>query len=268
MVRRIVLRAAANGGHADAVGVSEVHLGSRHGSAILHLHQRHPVLPPDFTKGISLGKQGVQPVAVARHRLRADGVQRHQDVIVSSSKALDPVLGRAGSGIADQLCSLRSPLDECTERLERERREAFLYLQRYQSGPRDTDVEAIVGLATWGIGRIVPRPGREPYVPVLRSRDLRGVGFIAAYEPAELPARVCRTSYRQQEVPHQRHPVSPENESLNVRKVERRLFRDPRTALSVWRLMSSTKEPTKKPRALLRRCCLCVVLLCQRRNSG
>ncbi len=109
VVRRIVLRTAANGGHADAVGVSEVHLGSRHGLAILHLHQRHPVLPPDFAKGISLGKQGLQPVAVARHRLRADGMQRHQDVIVSSSKAADPVLGRAGSGIADRSARCAAP---------------------------------------------------------------------------------------------------------------------------------------------------------------
>ena len=104
----------------DAVGVSEVHLGGRHGLAVLHLHQRHPVLAPDLSEGVSLGEPGTHPVAVARHRLGADGVQRHQDVIVPASEAADPVLGRTGSRIPDRSRSLRGSLDERIERRERE----------------------------------------------------------------------------------------------------------------------------------------------------
>ena len=159
----------------DAVGVSEVNLGGRHGLAVLHLHQRHPVLAPDLSKGISLGEPGTQPVAVARHRLRADGVQRHQDVIVPASETADPVLGRARSGIADRLRTLRGSFDERPKGPERQRRDAFLDLQRNQSGPRDADVEAVVGLAARGIGGIVSRSGREPHMPVLGSRDLGSV---------------------------------------------------------------------------------------------
>ena len=100
-------------------------------------------------------------------------------------------------------------------------------LQRNQSGPRDTDVEAIVGRATRGSGGVVARSGREPDVPILGRRDLRGVGFVAADEPSELPARLCRSSDRQQEVPHHRHRVRAEDEPLDVREVERRPSRAP-----------------------------------------
>ena len=59
-------------------------------------------------------------------------------------------------------------------------------------------------------------------MPVLGGGDLRGLGFVAAYEPSKLPARLLRSSYRQQEMPHHRHPVTAENEALNVvREVER-----------------------------------------------
>ena len=115
MIGGISFRAAADGGRSDAVGISEVNLGSRHGLAILHLHQRHPVLAPDLSKGVSLGEPGNQPIAVARHRLGAEGVQRHQDVIVPASETTDPVLGGTRSGISDQLRSLRGSFDERTE---------------------------------------------------------------------------------------------------------------------------------------------------------
>ena len=64
----------------------------------------------------------------------------------------------------------------------------LLDLQRNQSGPRDADVEAVVGGTARGSGGIVSRSGREPHVPVLGSRDLRDVGFVAAHEPSELPS--------------------------------------------------------------------------------
>ncbi len=256
----MLLRATANGGRSDSIGISEVNLCRRHGSAVLPLHQRHPILTPDLSKGISLAEPGTQPVGVARHRLRADRVQRHQHVIVSAAKTTDPVLGRTGSGIPDRLCSARSSFDERSEGSERERRNAFLHLQRHQSGPCDADVETIVGRATRGIGGIVSRSGRKPHVPVLGSRELRGVGFVAAHEPSKLPARLCRTSYRQQEMPDHRHSVSAKNEPLNVREVERGLSEGPRIALTP----CVSKQPAEKPRAFHRRRCLRDVLLSHR----
>ena len=95
--------------------------------------------------------------------------------------------------------------------------------QRHQSRPGETDVEAVVRRMARSIGEIVSRSGPEPHVPVLGGRDLRGVGFVAAHEPPELPARLCRRFDRQQEVPHHRHQVSAENEALNVGEVESRL---------------------------------------------
>ena len=115
VIRVIFFRATPNGGHTDAVGISEVKFAGRHGLAILHLHQRHPVLAPDFLKGISFGKPGTQSIAVALHRFRADGVQRQQDVIFPFSKTANPVLGRTCSGISDQLRSLRGSFDERTK---------------------------------------------------------------------------------------------------------------------------------------------------------
>ena len=196
-------------------------------------------------KASALGEPGTQPVAVARHRLRADGVQRHQDVIVPASETADPVLGRTCSGIADQLRSLRGSFDEHTKGLERQRWDAFFDLQRDQSGPRDADVEAIVGRATRGIGKIVSRPGREPHMPVRGSRDLRDVGFVTADEPSELPARLCRSSDRQQEMPHHRHRVAAENEPLNVREVERRPVPGPGIAIAPWVFMRPSTEQSR-----------------------
>ena len=234
MIERIVLRATANGGRRDGVGISEVHFGRRHELAVLQLHQRHSVLAPELSEGISFGEPRTQPVAVARHRLRADGVQRHQDVIVPTSETADPVLGRTWSGVADQLRALRGSFDEHAEGLERECWHALFDLERNESGPRDTDVEAIVGRATRSIGEIVSRSGREPDMPVLGRRDLRDVGFVAADEPRELPARFCRSSDRQQEVPHHRHRVGAENEPLDVREFERRPSRTPESPSLAW----------------------------------
>ncbi len=57
VIRRIAFRTAANGGHADAVCVTEVNFESGDALAILHLHQRYPVLTPDLLKGTAFGKQ-------------------------------------------------------------------------------------------------------------------------------------------------------------------------------------------------------------------
>src|SRR5437588_310456 len=45
VIRRIALRTAVNGGHADAVGVTEVNLGGGGEFAILNFHQRHATSP-------------------------------------------------------------------------------------------------------------------------------------------------------------------------------------------------------------------------------
>jgi len=55
-------------------------------AAILHLDPGHSVGTPDFAKRATLSKQCREPVAIARHGLRADGMQRHQDVVVSLPK--------------------------------------------------------------------------------------------------------------------------------------------------------------------------------------
>ena len=47
---------------------------------------------------------------------------------------------------------------------------------------------------TRGRRRIVSRSGGEPHVPVRGGGDLRDVGFVAAHQPAELPARRRRIS--------------------------------------------------------------------------
>ena len=51
MIRRVMLRAAANRGHADPVGISEVDLGGRKGLAFPSLRQRHAVATPNLAKG-------------------------------------------------------------------------------------------------------------------------------------------------------------------------------------------------------------------------
>ena len=66
VIRRISFGTTTNGGHADAVGVPEVNLGSRDGLAIHQLHQRHSVLTPDLAKCAPFGKQSREPVAIAR----------------------------------------------------------------------------------------------------------------------------------------------------------------------------------------------------------
>ena len=65
VIGQMGLRAAADGGRGDGVGVPEVDLGRRHGLAVLHLHQGHPVLPPDLSEGVTLGEPGAQAIAVA-----------------------------------------------------------------------------------------------------------------------------------------------------------------------------------------------------------
>ena len=177
MIGRISFRTAANGGHADAVGVAEMNLEGGDRLAVLHLHQRHPVGAPYLPKGVAFGKQRGEPVAIDRHRLGTYGMQRHQDVIASVSESADPVLRVALAGIADQFRPFGGAVDERAERLERERRNAIPDLQRNHSRPGDAEVQAIVGLATRSIGGIVPRSRLEPDVPVFGSGDLWRVGL-------------------------------------------------------------------------------------------
>ena len=91
------------------------------GTAVAHLHQRHSVAAPDLPERAALREQGGQPVAVGRHRLRADGMQRHQDVVAPLAEAADPVLRCARSGVAHECRAFGRSGDECAERLERER---------------------------------------------------------------------------------------------------------------------------------------------------
>ena len=118
MVGWISLGAAANRSHADAVGVTEVDLGSGDGLAILHLHQRHAVLTPDLSKRVAFCEQGRQPVAIGRHGFWADRVQRHQDVIRSCPEAADPVLRERSIRYPHQACTFGGSGDESAERLE------------------------------------------------------------------------------------------------------------------------------------------------------
>ena len=215
------LRAAADGGRGDGVGVPEVDLGRRHRLALLHLHQGHPVLPPDLSEGVTLGEPGAQAIAIAAQCLRAEGVQRDQDVVISTSEAADPVLGGAGTDVPDQLRPLRGPFDERPEGPERQLWDAPLEPKRDESGPRDADVEAVVRAAAGRIAEVVEGPWREPYVPVSSGGDLRGVGLVAADEPSQLSARLRRRADRQQEVPRKGHHVGAEDEPLDVREVER-----------------------------------------------
>src|SRR6266566_8668925 len=118
MIRRISFRTAANCGHADAVGVAEMHLEGRDRFAVLHFHQRHPVSTPDLPKGATFSKQGGEAIAVTRHRLRTHGVQRQEDMVVSLAESTDPVLRVALTGIAYQLCPFGGAADERTKRFE------------------------------------------------------------------------------------------------------------------------------------------------------
>ncbi len=100
-------------------------------------------------------------------------MQRNQDVVTSLSESADPVLWPAVAGIAHQFRAFGGTGDKRAERLERERRDAILDFQRKQPGPRNAEVQAIVGFAARDIGGIISRSGLEPYVPVFGGSDLR-----------------------------------------------------------------------------------------------
>src|SRR5258706_15497911 len=108
MIRRISFRTAANGGHADTIGVTEVNLEGGDGLAVLHFHQGHPVSTPDFPKGAAFGKQGGEAVAIWRHRFGTDGVRRNQDLVASLSVTLDPVVPSPVTGVTHQVRPFRS----------------------------------------------------------------------------------------------------------------------------------------------------------------
>src|SRR5260370_40237533 len=156
----IFFRAATNGGHTDAISVSEVNSGRRHGLAILHLEQRHPVLAPDFVKGIAPSEESGEPVGIGFHCIGIDRVQRNQNVIASLTKAADPVLRRTWSGIAHQRCARGGSSGKRTERLERNVRSALLDLPRNHSRPGNSDVQATVRPAAtrfpWLVSRARP----------------------------------------------------------------------------------------------------------------
>ncbi len=219
-IRRISFRTAANGRHADAVGIAEMNLEGRDRFAVLHFHQRHAVSTPDLPKGASFDKQSDQAITVTRHRLRTYRVQRNQDVIGSLPKSPDPVLRVALAGIGYQFRALSGAGDERAERFEREARDALLDFQRDQPGPGDAKVQTIVGLAAWGVSGIVARSRLEPDVPIFRSGDFGRVGFIAIDEPAEQLAGLRGNADREQEMPHHRHLVTTEDEALNIAEVE------------------------------------------------
>ena len=192
---------------------------------------------------------GTQPLAVARHGLRADGVQGKQHVIIPTPETADPSAGERLPRVSDQLCTLRRSFDERPKRPERQRRDAFLDLQRDQPGPRDPEVEAIVGRVARGIGGIVARPGREPHMPIVGRRHLGNVRLVAAHQSSELPARRCRIFDPQQEVPHHRHHVRAENEALYVREVEPRCCHGARLAIAPWGILPP-QQSANKPWAL------------------
>src|SRR5216684_7169435 len=135
MIQRISFRTAANGGYADAIGVTEVNLEGGDRLAVLHFHQSHPVSTPDFPKGAAFGKQGGEAVAIGRHRLWTDGVQRNQDVVASISETADPALRITLAGIAHQFRAFGGADDKRSERPERKRGDAILDFQSKQPGP-------------------------------------------------------------------------------------------------------------------------------------
>ena len=141
-------------------------------------------------------------------------------MVAALAKAADPVFRAARSGVADQFGALGGPDDEGVERLEGQRRQPMFELQRDHSGPGDAEVETIVGLAPRRIRLIIcgPRPKADPPVP--GCCDLRRVGLVAADEPAEKFARFRRDADLQQEVPHHRHPIAAQDETLDVLKIQ------------------------------------------------
>ena len=91
-----------------------------------------------------------------------------------------------------------------------------------------------------GSARLSPGPGENPTCQS-SAVVICGVSDSSPLtEPSELPARLCGIFHRQQEMPHDRHSVTAENEPLNVREVERG-----RIAI----MPPCIKQPAKKPRA-------------------
>jgi len=133
--------------------------------------------------------------------------------------------------------------DEGTKRFERQVRHPVLDLQCHQSRPSDPKVEAIIGFVARGLGRIVLRARLESDMPVLRGRDLRRVGFVAADEPSQCPARRVGHTHLQQEMPYHRHSVAAENEALDIVDIKRSR---PRRRMPV-----SSKQTVKQALAFL-----------------
>ena len=174
---------------------------------------------------------------------------------MTASEAADPVLGRALSGVSDRRRAVRRTFDERAKGLERQRREAFLEFQRHEPRPRDPEVEAVVRAAVRGLRRIVSRSGREPHMPLVRSGDLRGVGFVAAHEPAELSARFCRSSYRQQEMPYESAFCNRAGRSPECPRGRARTLPGPPNGHQSPELHAGpTMQPAKEPRAPHRGC--------------
>src|SRR4029077_19171674 len=86
--------------------------------------------------------------------------------------------------------------------------------------PGDAQVQAIVGLARRGIGEVVAWSRLEPHVPVFGRGDLRRIRLLPADEPPEQLTRLRGDAYPEQEMPYHRHPVTAENEALNITKIQ------------------------------------------------
>jgi hypothetical protein len=100
-------------------------------------------------------------------------------------------------------------------------------LARLVSG-HESDVPQVTTAEDWHVG-FAPGPGDDLVDAARRTPDyclnvgITWPGLVAVHEMSELSARLCRNTHRQQEVPHHRHRVSAENETLDVREVECRL---------------------------------------------
>src|SRR5450631_1316151 len=93
------------------------------------------------------------------------------------------------------------------------------------TSPGNAEVETIVWLEPRDAVGIVAWSWLEPDVPVFGGRDLRRVGLVAANKSSEQLAGFRRDPHCQKEMPHHRHSVAPQDEPLNIRKIQRGILR-------------------------------------------
>jgi hypothetical protein len=68
---------------------------------------------------------------------------------------------------------------------------------------------------------IVAWSWRESYMPVFGGGDLRGIVLVAVDKPTEEFACSGGVANLEQEVSHHWHSIAAEDESLNIRKIQR-----------------------------------------------